>query len=79
MVDQAKHLLDEALQLPEAQRAEMAAVLLRSLEGLEEEGVEQAWSKEIERRLAEIDAGEVEMVPWDQVRSMIFGQAHEPE
>lgn len=36
--------------------------------------VEAAWSEEIQRRLAEIDAGTVELVPWEEVRAELFGQ-----
>ena len=37
-----------------------------------EEDIEVAWSKEIERRLAEIDAGDVELIPWEEVRAELF-------
>ena len=36
--------------------------------------IEAAWSAEIERRLVEIDAGTVELIPWDDVRSELFGE-----
>ena len=37
--------------------------------------VELAWSEEIKRRLAEIDAGTVELIPWEEVRAELFGQS----
>jgi len=37
------------------------------------EDIEAAWSKEIELRLAEIDAGSVELIPWEEVRAELFG------
>ena len=37
--------------------------------------VEAAWSAEIERRLIEIDAGTVKLIPWDDVRSELFGES----
>ena len=40
-----------------------------------EPDVQAAWSAEIERRLAEIDAGTVELIPWDDVRSELFGDS----
>jgi putative addiction module component (TIGR02574 family) len=40
-----------------------------------EPDVEAAWSAEIERRLAEIDAGTVELIPWDDVRSELFSES----
>jgi putative addiction module component (TIGR02574 family) len=38
-----------------------------------DEDIEAAWSKEVERRLAEIDAGSVELIPWEEVREELFG------
>ena len=38
-------------------------------------GIEAAWSAEIERRLVEIDAGTVELIPWDDVRLELFGES----
>jgi putative addiction module component (TIGR02574 family) len=42
-------------------------------EGISDEDIEAAWSTEIERRVAEIDAGTVELVPWEEVRAELFG------
>lgn len=39
-----------------------------------EPDVEAAWSAEIERRLVEIDASTVELIPWDEVRSVLFDE-----
>ena len=38
------------------------------MDNTSEQDVVAAWSAEIERRLVEIDAGEVELIPWDDVR-----------
>jgi putative addiction module component (TIGR02574 family) len=54
----------EALKLPPEERALLADHLLASL-GAQSE-VEQAWVAEIERRLAEVEAGHVELVPVEQ-------------
>jgi hypothetical protein len=37
--------------------------------------VEAVWSAEIEPRLVEIDAGTVELIPWDDVRLELFGES----
>jgi putative addiction module component (TIGR02574 family) len=79
VTSEAKALLDQALQLPDDERAEMAALLLRSLDTVTDEGAEEAWDREIERRLAEVDAGTVELVPWDEAKRRIFGSLDEPE
>ena len=42
---------------------------------ISEPDVEAAWSAEIERRLVEIDACKVELIPWDDVRSELFGES----
>jgi putative addiction module component len=39
---------------------------------ISEPDVEAVWSAEIERRLVEIDAGMVELILWDYVRSELF-------
>jgi putative addiction module component (TIGR02574 family) len=54
----------EALKLPPEERALLADHLLASLG--EQGEVEQAWVAEIERRLSEVEAGHVELVPVEQ-------------
>jgi putative addiction module component (TIGR02574 family) len=61
-------LFQEALQLDEAERAALAGMLIDSIDNDVEEGVEAAWIAEIERRVAELDAGTVETIPWEVVR-----------
>lgn len=39
--------------------------------------VEAAWSEEIKRRLAEIDAGAVDLIPWEDVRAELFAEPNE--
>jgi putative addiction module component (TIGR02574 family) len=34
--------------------------------------VERAWSEEIARRVAQLDAGTVETIPWEEVREELF-------
>jgi putative addiction module component (TIGR02574 family) len=71
-VTRAEAVLTLALDLPDADRAEIAAVLLESLEPQPE--VEPAWREEVARRIAAIDAGEVDMVPWERVRESLFAR-----
>ena len=51
----------EALKLTTAERAKLAEHLIASLD--ENDEVEQAWATEIERRIAEIEAGTVQLIP----------------
>jgi putative addiction module component (TIGR02574 family) len=62
---------DEALRLPEAERARLAAELLASLEGEAEDGVEAAWAAEVEKRKAQVARGEAHLVPWEQVKAEV--------
>jgi len=70
-------LFREATQLSENERAELAGLLLQSLEGEPDEGVEAAWAEEIERRVRQIDAGEVQTIPWEEVRAKLHARLNE--
>ena len=60
-------LKEKSSQLSEAERAELALSLIESLDGPADPGVEQAWRVEIERRMGQIERGEVELIPGDEV------------
>ncbi len=65
-------VLGEALKLPAEERAALARQLISSLEDDEPaEDVERAWALEIEGRVADLDAGRVSLVPWDEARARI--------
>ena len=68
-------LFQQAVQLPERDRATLAGLLIETLDPVSEPDVEAAWSKEIERRLAEIDAGTVQLIAWEDVRAELFGES----
>ena len=57
----------EALELKLDERAALAEKLLRSLEGLSEAENERLWLAEAERRQREIEIGQVEVLPGDEV------------
>ena len=65
-------LYRKALALNESERAELAGVLIDSLDLERDSGVEAAWLVEIERRIKELDSGEVEGIPWEKVRERIL-------
>jgi putative addiction module component (TIGR02574 family) len=62
----------DATELSEHDRATLAGLLIESLAGEPDPGVEAAWAAEIERRLAELDAGTVKTVPWEEVRQRLL-------
>jgi putative addiction module component (TIGR02574 family) len=66
-------VIDEVLRLSESERLEVAEAVYQSLEG-PRDGAEDAWSAEIQRRLNDIDAGRVKLVPWPQARRQIAGE-----
>ena len=59
----AQKVLDEAMQVPEAERSRVALALLDSTrefdDGEADPGAEAAWDAEIEKRIADIDSGKV--------------------
>jgi hypothetical protein len=67
-----KELYEMAMSLNHQERAELIGLLPESLEILNDEGIEPAWLKEIERRVAEIDSGAVESAPWTELRAGVF-------
>jgi putative addiction module component (TIGR02574 family) len=71
MTAEVPELLKKALALPPEARAELADSLLESLDAEPaDEGVEAAWSVEIQRRIEEIDSGKVKMIPYEEVRRL---------
>jgi putative addiction module component (TIGR02574 family) len=72
-----ENVLAAALRLPATARAAVVAELIDSLDDAEpaEAGVEEAWSVEAQRRLAEIDAGAVTPIPWSEARQRILAAA----
>ncbi len=71
MTQAAHSILKSALSLEESERALLAGVLLESLESDHDEGTEQAWLSEVDRRVAELDAGKVETLPLETVMSQL--------
>jgi hypothetical protein len=47
--------------------------LLDSLESAPDPGAEAAWGTEIRARIAELDEGRVQTVPWSEARRAILG------
>jgi putative addiction module component (TIGR02574 family) len=71
MNENATSLLEQVLTLPEYDRAEIAARLLESLDRDGEEGLEEVWVHEIERRCAALDGSEAVTSDWNEFRARI--------
>jgi putative addiction module component (TIGR02574 family) len=67
MNTESHNLLEQALALPDTDRAAIAASLFRSLDSEIDSDADELWDEEIKRRLDEIKSGEVELIPWDQM------------
>lgn len=67
-----KDLIREAVELPESDRATLAGVMLESLDPRPSPEVSAAWSREIERRVRDIDEGTVELLDWEDIRRELF-------
>ncbi len=78
MTKATRKLFEEALRLDLEDRAMLTGLLLESLEPQSEEGVEQAWMAEVERRMAELDSGTVQPVAWEELRSRLYGSSGGP-
>jgi putative addiction module component (TIGR02574 family) len=74
MARDVRKLIREAAELPESDRAMLAGAMLESLEPRPTPEVKAAWSREIERRVREIDTGGVELLDWDEIRAELFAQ-----
>jgi putative addiction module component (TIGR02574 family) len=64
-------ILRKALTLPERDRADLVGALIDSLDAEVEEGVEDAWRTEIERRARELESGALQSIPWAAVKSRL--------
>lgn len=71
MTRAAKAVLADALRLRPEERAELAVEVLASLDGPADADAESAWEQEVRRRIEAIDAGTVELEPWDDVEQRI--------
>ncbi|HUT36707.1 MAG TPA: addiction module protein [Planctomycetota bacterium] len=60
-------VMDDALSLPVEARVQLVDKLLQSLNLPTQEEVEEAWAKEVDRRIAEDERGEVKMIPGEEV------------
>ena len=64
METQLEILEAQALKLTTPERAHLAERLIASLD--EDGEIEEAWAAEVERRIAEIEGGDVQMIPAEE-------------
>jgi putative addiction module component (TIGR02574 family) len=68
MTNEVSKLLQKALSLSVEEQEALAESLISSLGDKVDEDVQAAWEAEIARRVAELDAGKVQTIPWSEVR-----------
>jgi putative addiction module component (TIGR02574 family) len=71
MTKATQAVLANALRPEPKARAELAAELFASLDGPADPDVEAAWTAEIERRVEAMEAGTLELEPWEDVKRRI--------
>ena len=65
-------MVEDALSLPRHSRAFLAEKLLESLDHDEDFDISPEWLSEIRRRCKEIDEGETELVPAEEVFAEVY-------
>ena len=71
MTNAVRELYEKASRLSGSDRAELAGLLLESLQQPLDPGVEEAWAREVETRLADFRAGRVRTIPWQELRAQL--------
>ena len=80
MSPEVSELLKRALSLPVDERAALANTLLDSLETTNESvagSVEEAWDREVARRIEELKKGKAVTVPWEQLHRELLAMVNE--
>ncbi|MCA9686806.1 MAG: addiction module protein [Myxococcales bacterium] len=70
MTAEAKRIFEQALALPEDQRADLIDALADSLQDTRE-ALSPEWTTEISRRISAVSRGESKLVPGDEVEARI--------
>jgi hypothetical protein len=65
--------------LPDADRAEVAARLIESLEQKFEAEVITAWGTELNKRILGLDDGSAASIPWPEARRLILDSSGGPD
>ena len=77
MTAMAKTVTEQALTLPEGERAALAETLLASLAIFSTSKIERAWRDEVRQRVEEIDAGRAELISAEEVHRQVRAKLDE--
>lgn len=72
MLAPVRDLFRQTSELDAHDHATLAGLLWASLDHEVDEGAESVWQEEIARRLAELDTGSVQCVPWDEGKAKLM-------
>ena len=70
----ANRVFEEALSLPSDERMNLVEKLLTSLNLPIQPEIDRLWAEEAERRVSQIERGDVELIPGDEVFAKIRGK-----
>lgn len=65
-------ILDDALELSEEDRVNLADLLLESVDFARDFERQAEWEAEIKRRVEEVENGTAKTIPWEEVRRKLF-------
>lgn len=72
MKDEASEILGAAMKLSELERARLAAILADSIgDGTPQDEIDAATLAEAKRRLADLDSGRTQAVPYPEIRQKL--------
>ena len=70
-MNMSRDVIKEALSLPAEMRLKLIEKLIDSLNLPTKESIDKLWIEEVERRVAEIESGEVELISGEKVMDNI--------
>jgi putative addiction module component (TIGR02574 family) len=71
MNTQVDHLVDQALALPVEDRSAIVAMLIDSLDSVDEAAISEAWAVEIKKRRADILSGKSKVSAWSEAKARL--------
>jgi putative addiction module component (TIGR02574 family) len=74
MTHSVEEIYAEAVELGESDRAALAGLLLNSLEPPADDRLDEAWVKEIKRRIRSLESGEATEVSWEEARARLWAR-----
>ena len=76
-MNELQQVINSIKTLPASDRAEMAKVLIESLdeERPHQPDIEEQWIARVEQRLSELEAGDTELVSWESIKGQLLNSS----